>query len=199
MSQNNRSVRYDRNTKRTKSSNVNKNINYNHTSHALDYNKNINNLKYAPKSNYVYGDITGLNIENAIIKRREEEIRRKARVKKAKIENIKRREAFKRERINHLICYFLAFYLICIGVFVLSQFDNNNLIESEILAKQEIVNNQEKQISDAKVELANSIDMNEIEDIARNELNMGLPSKDQIVYITLPKNRSYIDYEQQSK
>ncbi len=164
---------------------VNENFRYNNSSSAYDYK--------------VRRPITYDDIEQKRIEKRKREVEKQRLAKLRKAEQAKKKEAAKKDRLNHILCYVLAFYLIGVGVFVLKQFDNNNLIRSQISEKQTLLNEQEKQISDLKIALADSIDIHEIERVAKNELGMKTPSVDQLVYITLPENTNYIEYEQEKK
>ncbi len=152
---------------------------YNNSSEAYDYER------------LHYNNPTIEEQRNAV---RLKEQKKKNAIKKQRIVLLKRREQLKRDRLNHILCYILAFYIFGTSVFILNQFDQNNVIETEISQKQGIINEQEKEISAKKIELASSIDVHEIENYARNELGMKTPSQDQLVYVTLPKNRSYIEY-----
>ncbi len=124
----------------------------------------------------------------------EREKLRKRNIRNNRAVLLRQKEDVKKDRINHILCYILAIQVLCSSVFILYQFDQNNIVKSGISEKQAIINEQEKEISAKKIALAESINVYEIEDIARNELNMKTPSQDQIIYITLPKNRSYIEY-----
>ncbi len=126
----------------------------------------------------------------AIIRQRKQ----KDALKKKRIIMLKQREELRKDRLNHILCYILAFYVFGMSVFILNQFDSNNVIETEISRKQDIINEQEKEISSKKIALASSVDVHEIENYARNNLGMKTPSSDQLVYVTLPKNRSYLEY-----
>ncbi len=162
---------------------------YNNTSSAYDYETSeLRPIEFVPKHASEY-------VEYNLAKRREQEKRRLAKLKKEKENFLKKKEAIKKDRMNQILCYMLAFCLVGNGVFVLMQFDNNNLVKQQISEKNSIISEQEKQIADIQIRLAESIDINEIEKIAINELGMQIPATDQIVYVTLPKNISYIDYD----
>lgn len=117
----------------------------------------------------------------------------------------KRREHLKKVRLaekvnkfNLILVSILMLYLAGTLVFVLNILDSNSEIKIEISQKQKIVDEQEKKISDSTIALANSVDIHQIEVLAQEELGMKLPSADQIVYVTLPKNRDYIEYEKEN-
>ncbi len=164
---------------------------YNNSSEAYDYG-------YARPSTFERTLPDFDEINRRLHDKKQEELKKKALLKKQRAIMMKKREEVRKDRINHILCYFLAVYILAIGVFILNQFDRNNLIKSQISAKQAIINDQGKQISSKQITLASSIDIHEIERIAKEELGMKNPSTDQLVYVSLPKNRSYIEYSKPS-
>lgn len=100
------------------------------------------------------------------------------------------------DRINYILCYIMLGYAVIVGVFCLMQNDNTNLIKQDINSKKAIIKEQTKTINDLKIQLADSVDIYQIEKIAKEELGMNLPSPDQIVYITLPRQSNYIEYSE---
>ncbi len=159
---------------------------YNNSSEAYDYGY-ATPLVERPRTDYD-------EVYRSLDKKRQDEFMKTALLKKKRQRMIKQREQVRKDRINHLLCYLLAVYILGTGVFILNQFDRNNLIKSQISSKQSIINDQSKQISSKQITLSASIDIHEIERIAKEELGMKYPSTDQLVYVTLPKNRSYIEY-----
>lgn len=123
-------------------------------------------------------------------RRRDEELiaERKRKSKLRKIERI--------NRINRTCFFILAFYLVCSLIFILNQFDKNNNVKRQIVESQETIKQQEKEIAKTKMAVADSINIEQIESIAKEEYGMKEPSTDQIVYITLPENVSYIEYSE---
>lgn len=104
----------------------------------------------------------------------------------------------KANKINFMnkTCFIiLSLYIAGSLIFTLKQFDNNNMIKTQIVKSQSIIKEQEKEISEAKMAIADSIDIDEVEKIAMEKYGMKEPSSDQIVYISLPQNVSYIEYE----
>ncbi len=160
---------------------------YNNSSEAYDYVYTSPNVyeKSAPSYD---------ELNRRLNERKQAELKKKQMLRQQRAIMRKQREQVKKDRINHLLCYILAVYILGIGVFILYQSDQNNLIKSQISKKQAIINEQAKQISAKKIILADSIDIHEIDRIAKEELGMKVPSTDQIVYVTLPKNISYIEY-----
>ncbi len=163
-----------------------RNYQYNNSSSAYDY---------AHKRFTETNDFSTAVIRKRTTERRIKEQKRKEALRKQKLEMIKTRQEVKKDRINHILCYVLAGYIVVMGVFVLKIMDNNNLVQKEILAKQETIKQQEKDISDAKIMLTENVDIHAIEEKARTELHMSEPTTDQIVYVTLPQNNSYIEYD----
>lgn len=160
---------------------------YNNTSSAYDYAQKEIVLPEKPiLSDY---ELQRRLYENK--KKHFEKIKRK-RAKQLHLKKI--RQAKKINAINFFSICVLMIHLSCIMIFVLNLSDNNTEIKIEISQKQKIVDEQEKDISNRTIALTDSVDIHEIERVATEELGMKQPSSEQLVYVSLPKNRDYIEY-----
>lgn len=180
---------------------------YNSTSSAYklndykQYNRRAINPKNSARSNarrtdFSTTDFDAQHINDIILKQRYDhavKIKNERIKRKNHIIEKKRRKA---DKVNYLLCYIMLGYAAIVGVFCLMQNDNTNLIKQDINSKKAIIKEQTKTISDLKIQLADSVDIYQIEKIAKEELNMDLPSPDQIVYITLPRQSNYIEYNE---
>ncbi len=161
---------------------------YNNSSSAYDYQQRQFTQPLKPI-------MTEYELQRKMHENRKALYHRKEMERKKKIKIHKMRQARKINTLNFALVCILMLYLAGTLIFILSIIDNNTEIKMQINEKQQVINDQEKRLSDARIALANSIDINEIERVAKEELDMQIPAPDQIVYITLPKNRDYIEYE----
>lgn len=173
--------------------------NYNNTSSAykLDSKKNynLNKSQRVNKTDFNTTNFDSNYINQTVQRTRQIEQNKRIKQRQAKLARIKEQKRVKKERINHVLCYVLAFYLLGMGVICLQYSDKSYLVKQEVNAKRATVKEQNKEIEDLKVELSESVDIFQIEKYAKEELGMDKPAPNQIYKITLPKYSSYIEYE----
>ncbi len=79
------------------------------------------------------------------------------------------------------------------GLLLLGNNDKNVKLRNDIAKQSEVLREQEVEIDSLKLELAHSYDIINIEQRAKEELHMSLPTPSQILYIELPK-ADYVTY-----
>lgn len=132
--------------------------------------------------------------ESVLRKRKQRELEKEKKIARRKMMQ-KIQKANRINKINMISFVILSVYLIGSLIFTLKQFDNNNMIKTQIAKSQSTIKEQEKEISKVQMDIASSIDLDEVKKVAMQDYGMKEPSSDQIVYITLPQNVSYIEYQ----
>lgn len=172
-----------------------KRTNYNHSSSAYK----IDHARNNPKTMNTTTSFDVNSINETIRLRRKSTIEKNKQLNAKKMEHMRQKrieqKAVKRERVNYILFFILVFYTLAMGVICLQQSDNQNIVKAQISEKKAVIKEQNKTIDDLKISLADSVNMHEIEKVARDELGMDKPSINQIVYITLPRYNSYIEYD----
>ncbi len=125
------------------------------------------------------------------IDRRQEEINRQ----KKRRQNAARRN---RERALHMSRGYVAFLTVCVGIVAFAAVSLIQ-IQSQVTQRMEHIAALQSQITDMKAdndarykEIVTSVDLEQIKDVAINELGMKYATEDQIVYFTV-ENNNFMD------
>ncbi len=98
-----------------------------------------------------------------------------------------------KDRLNGALLSFVVSVIAICGFFLLSNNDRKTNLQNEISNQSNIIKANAEEIKNLEIELAHSYDIKNIEQLAKKDLNMALPTPSQIYYIELPK-ADYVTY-----